>query len=65
MNLQQTVAELLERGLTQVEIAAACNCAQSTISAIYRGENKNPGYSLGRSLEDLKRKQSKRRKVAA
>jgi hypothetical protein len=66
MTLQQFVADLLEVGLTQVEIAAKCDCAQSTVSAIYRGENKNPGYELGRQIEVLWRKhQSKRRKVAA
>lgn len=65
MTLQQIVADLLEGGMTQVEIAAACRCAQSTVSAIYRGENKNPGFELGRTLLEIHRRQSKRRKVAA
>lgn len=65
MTLKKIVSDLLERGMTQVEIAAACKCAQSTVSAIYRGENKNPGFELGRTLLALHEKQSKRRKVAA
>ncbi len=65
ITLKQIVFDLLEGGMTQVEIAAACKCAQSTVSAIYRGENKNPGFELGQTLLELHKKQSKRRKVAA
>lgn len=65
MDWKAVVGAILESGRTQVEIADTCGCAQSTISAIYRGENKNPSFALGQSLLSLKAMASSRRRRSA
>lgn len=54
---------LLESGWTQEEIADACGCAQSTISDLARGHNKNPSFQIGAALAALKPRQQHREKA--
>lgn len=42
---QQLVVELLERGFTQQELAAAAQVSQATISRIASGQHKDPKSS--------------------
>ena len=42
---QQLVAELLERGFTQQELAAAAQVSQATISRIASGKHQDPKSS--------------------
>ena len=54
MELPALIAALQTRGnMTQPQIAAACECAQSTISDIATGKNKRPSYQIGKVLETL------------
>lgn len=53
MNWKKITADLAARGVTQKTIADYCNCGQSTISDISRGEIGNPAYSIGKALIDL------------
>lgn len=53
MDWKQLLARLAAGGLTQVVIAERCGVAQSTISALSRGETKAPGYELGKALEAM------------
>jgi IS30 family transposase len=56
MRWKSIIADLLKSGLTQPQIADACNCRQTTISALYTGKTIEPRYSLGRALERLRQK---------
>jgi transcriptional regulator with XRE-family HTH domain len=53
MDWKQTLAQLAEAGLTQVQIAERCGVAQSTISALARGETRSPSFELGAALQKL------------
>jgi len=53
MNWQQHIAALQASGLTQQQIADACNCAQTTISDLATGASKQPVYSTGAALLEL------------
>lgn len=53
MDWKQLLARLTAAGLTQIVIADRCGVAQSTISALVRGETKSPSYELGKALEKL------------
>lgn len=54
MDWTAIIAELLkEHGMSQPQIAAVCKCAQSSISAIARGETKDPRHSTGEALRKL------------
>lgn len=46
---------LLADGMTQPEIAKACDCGQSTISDMLRGKTNDPRTSLGLRLLTLGR----------
>lgn len=64
MDWKAVIAELLDvHGMSQPQIAAVCNCAQSSISAIARGETKDPRHSIGDHLLSLL--EEKRRGLAA
>jgi predicted XRE-type DNA-binding protein len=49
----QVVADLVTAGSTQVQIAAALDVSQSTISDIARGASKRPSYDVGSKLLKL------------
>lgn len=53
MNWSQLVLSIQAAGWSQPQIAAACNCAQSTISDIAAGRTKDPRFSIGKALIDL------------
>lgn len=53
MDWKQLLARLAAGGLTQVVIAERCGVAQSTISALSRGETKSPSFELGAALQKL------------
>lgn len=55
MDFKLLIAELQASGLTQEQMAEACNCAQSTISDIARGETQTPRFHIGMKLLDLHR----------
>ncbi|MFC5607775.1 helix-turn-helix domain-containing protein [Variovorax soli] len=44
------ISELTKRGLTQGQIAGACQCSQAAISEISTGKVKDPRYSLCQAL---------------
>lgn len=50
MNWKKLISDLIGVGLTQAEIAKATNCAQTTISELSRGINKDPRSSNGFAL---------------
>lgn len=63
MDWKATIAELVtEHSMSQPQIAAVCGCAQSSISAIARGDTKDPRHSTGEAL--LKLLADKRREAA-
>lgn len=64
MNWKQIIAEIQEYGhLTQDEIGKACDTTQSTISSIFLRKSSEPSYSLGKKLETLHKKVSRRVKA--
>jgi transcriptional regulator with XRE-family HTH domain len=66
MDWKQLIADLLEAGMTQQEIADRCGSKQTTISEIARGVTADPRYALGEKLRRLHaRKLAKRTKTPA
>lgn len=61
MNFDRLIDDLCAVGLTQTEIAKFCNCSQSAISDLQRGESQQPRYSVGKALIDLHKKRCKTR----
>jgi transcriptional regulator with XRE-family HTH domain len=53
MDWTKLIAEIQERGLSQPQIAAKCECAQSTVSDLASGTTKEPRHSLGEALKAL------------
>lgn len=53
MDWPSLISELDALGMNQPQIAAACKCAQSSISALARGETKDPRHSIGEALREL------------
>ena len=47
------IQKLLDSGLSQHEIAEACNCSQTVISLLYTGKRSNPKYKTGNAIEKL------------
>ena len=52
-NWSVLIAKIMQRGMTQAEIAAACGVSQRQISHLARGETLEPGYSLGSRLIEM------------
>jgi transcriptional regulator with XRE-family HTH domain len=50
MDWKNIIHELQESGMTQQEIADACNTGQSHISSLANGKRHEPRYSLGDRL---------------
>lgn len=65
MNWTNIISELIEAGLTQVEIASACETTQSNISDLLNGKRKKPNWELGDALLKLHGLQCKSSKQAA
>ncbi len=53
MNWPNVIQDLLNAGMTQTEIAEACDTGQSHVSGLLRGDRKNPNWPLGQRLLDL------------
>lgn len=53
MDWTKLIAEIQKCGLSQPQIAAKCECAQSTISDLASGTTKEPRHSLGEALRAL------------
>ena len=53
MDWKKVLEDLAGAGYTQVRLAEQCACSQSTISAIARGETKDPAHSIGEVLKAL------------
>ena len=59
MDWKKLIADLQALGITQVQMAERCNCAQTTISDIRNGRIENPRYEIGAALVSMLTKQSK------
>jgi predicted transcriptional regulator len=64
MDWQKFMAELQAFGLTQKQIADACEVGQATISDLARGDTKDPKDSLGQKLRALMRSKREEAKAA-
>ena len=53
MDWPNLIDELKATGLTQAEIAGACDCSTGNLSELRNGIVKNPTYPLGKALVDL------------
>lgn len=53
MDWKQVIAKIQAGGLTQKQIADACECAQGVISYLANGKTLDPRHSLGQSLLTL------------
>lgn len=53
MDWTSLIQQLLDSGMTQAEIADACDTGQSHISGLYRGDRKCPNWELGERLRAL------------
>lgn len=53
MDWKTLIAELVQLGYTQPEIARECRCGQSTISDLANGKSSEPRHSLGEDLKGL------------
>lgn len=62
MDWKELIGDLLATGLTQRQLAALCNCGQSTIADIHRGATGEPKHALGERLRALHKKMCKGRK---
>lgn len=49
-NWTQIIQDLIDSGMTQVQIAESVNSGQSHISCLYCGSRKSPGWQLGDAL---------------
>jgi transcriptional regulator with XRE-family HTH domain len=56
MNWTKLISELSGAGISQSQMAKACDCGQSTISEISRGLIKVPNFDIGSRLLDLHKK---------
>lgn len=53
MDWKKLIADLQAVGVTQVQMAAHCGCAQTTISDIVNGRTRRPRYEIGAALITL------------
>ena len=50
MDWKKLIADLQASGVTQVQMAKKCKCAQTTISDILNGRIEHPRYEIGAAL---------------
>jgi len=55
MKWPDTIQDLLDSGMTQAQIATACDTGQSHISALLNGKRKHPNWTLGERLLSLRK----------
>ncbi len=68
MDFQKIVAEILETGMTQTELASRCGngTTQGHISAIYTGRRGDKvGYQLGDALVKIHRRAMRKKKAGS
>ncbi|SFJ06934.1 helix-turn-helix domain-containing protein [Nitrosomonas sp. Nm34] len=53
MNWAKLIQNLIDQGLTQVQIAKKCGTGQSYISGLLKGDRKSPNWALGETLRRL------------
>ena len=53
MSPKSYLTRLRDAGFTQMQIAMMCGITQATVSSIWRGDTKDPAYSIGRRLEAM------------
>lgn len=53
MDWKALLAELKERGWTQLLLASELGVSQSSISDLSNGKTTNPSYTLGRGLHEI------------
>lgn len=53
MDWKKLLAELMEAGVLQTQIAAECGVSQSTVSDLHRGATKRPSFEFGDKLRAL------------
>jgi transcriptional regulator with XRE-family HTH domain len=53
MDWPNIIQDLIDSGMTQSEIAESCDTGQSHVSALLRGDRKNPNWPLGQRILDL------------
>ncbi len=53
MNWKTLIEQIKDKGLSQQDIAARCNCGQATISDLAKGTTEDPRFSLGEALQAL------------
>lgn len=61
MNWPEIIKSIIERGMTQPEIARRVGCTQGAISALAVGRVKEPGHALGQALIQLERNTRRRK----
>lgn len=65
MDWKKLIADLQALGVTQVQMAERCNCAQTTISDILNGRIEHPRYGIGAELVSLLNERSQSAAKAA
>lgn len=64
MNTQKQVAEILNTGITQKDLASLIPCSPSLVSALFLGERgKNISFAIGTRLAELHKRMVKNRRV--
>ena len=63
MQWKNIISDLKASGLTQMQIAEKCGCAQSTISEMATDVDRIPSFPIGAALLDLHKKALKKRKT--
>ena len=63
MNLQNSIKEILDTGIGQVELAGILQCSQSNISFLLNGESKTTKLELGLRILNMHKKIIEKRKV--
>jgi transcriptional regulator with XRE-family HTH domain len=64
MQWRQLIADLIEAGITQEQIAERCAVSQPTVSDLARGATKAPRFDFGTKLVELHRKTCRRKAKA-
>ena len=59
MNLQQSIKDILDTGIGQVELASILDCSQTTISFLLNGGTKTTKLELGLRILDMHKKITK------
>lgn len=54
MDWKKLISDLQAAGVTQVQMAAKCGCAQTTISDLLNGRIERPRYEIGAALVNLR-----------